>query len=204
MGVGVPAHAGEGRPRSPPKGPQPAHVWAGKARDRPRRTRYHRQQPPRGLKASTGETEALPQLQPRLCPARRGTVTRTSPPPPDCGRVPLPHTRRDPRYPARRPPPGGNSTAAGASSHWSFSVTPSRLLAAARAAIGYWRLSVGEGEPRWCPGCALVRRAPLPGAAAAGAAAGGAVMPAAGRWAAAGARHGAACAQAGKGGERGW
>lgn len=133
-------------------------------------------------------------------PARPDSAQRSAQP--RRGRAPPPHTRGDPRCLARRPPPG-NSAAAGASSHWSLSVTPSRLLCAARAAIGCCRLSVGEGEPRWCPGCALVRRALLPGAAAAGAAAGGAVMPAAGRRTAAGARHGAACAQAGEGGERG-
>lgn len=60
----------KGDTRSPPKGPQPAHVWAGEGRDRPRRTRYHGQQPPPGLKARPGETEALPQLQPHSCPAQ--------------------------------------------------------------------------------------------------------------------------------------
>lgn len=184
----TPRPHGQGEARLPPAGhPQP------RSRGRARPAPAHAFPWPA---AAAGDT-----ARPRRAEAEAG-ANPADPVPhrPALRAAPRARSRRDPRRPASAPPSRKRRGRRGGLP-LARPTAPSRLLGAARAAIGRGPLSVGEGESPRRSGCALPGRALLPGAAAAaGAAAGGAGMPAAGRRAAAAlaVRRGAACGQAGE------
>lgn len=197
-------------------GPRPAPVfrrgrgWTRLAQPRA----LPRAAPSAGAGARPGETAALPCGDPdsrggeHTAPAGPPTA-RTPSTPPRRGhrsqgqRAHRPSgvtDRRDTNHsnttttaPARLPPPGSGA-AARSSSYWPVLVTPSRLLGAARAAIGCRRCQSARASsagaraalPRGARSCRLVRLRAEQGCAPA-----------------AGARRGAAAARAAEDGERG-